>query len=103
MRGMNKVVVSGNVSDDVQFLQNGSKDQQTMCTFFVASDRHSQGNVTTTWIKVNVYMEALVNLCRNRLHKGTYVMVEGEITNRGEVRARELIFLQNEGRSDSYA
>lgn len=99
MRGINKVIVSGNVSGDVQFLQ-GARDQ---CTFCLASDRHAQGQVVTAWIRVNVYIEALVKLCRSRLNKGTYVVVEGELMSRGEVRARELIFLKNEGRGYEHA
>jgi single-stranded DNA-binding protein len=96
MRGINKVIVSGNVSDGVQFGHTqGNRDQTSLCSFYIASDRHAQGQVVTAWVKVNVYVDALVSLCRARLHKGVYIMVEGELMNRGEVRAKELIFLQN--------
>ena len=98
MRGLNKVIVSGNVSEDVQFVQTSGSKEQTLCTFFLASDRHTQGQVVTAWIKINVYIEALVKLCRARLRKGVYILVEGELMNRGEVRARELIFLPVTGK-----
>lgn len=100
MRGINKVIVSGNVSEDVHFV-SGSRGE-FLCTFYVASDRYAQGTVVTTWVKINVYVEALVKLCRSKLQRGTYVMVEGELTSRGEVKARELIFLQ-EGRGSENA
>jgi single-stranded DNA-binding protein len=100
MRGINKVIVSGNVSEDVQFVQTSGSREQTLCTFHVASDRHTQGQVVTAWVKVNVYIEALVKLCKTRMKKGVYVLVEGELMNRGEVRARELIFLPTGGRGD---
>jgi len=51
-------------------------------------------------VKVNVYVEALVKLCRLRLQKGCYIIVEGELMNRNtpsgrltEVRAWEILFL----------
>lgn len=100
MRGINKVIVSGNVSEDVQFIQTSGSKEQTLCTFFIASDRHTQGHVVTAWVKVNVYIDALVKLCKARMHKGVYVLVEGELMSRGEVRARELIFLSTTGRED---
>jgi single-stranded DNA-binding protein len=99
MRGINKVIISGNVSEEVHFA-SGPRDS-FLCTFYVASDRHAQGAVSTTWVKVNVYVDGLVKLCRTRLRKGTYVMVEGELTSRGEVKARELIFLQEGRRSEN--
>lgn len=93
MRGINRVIISGNVSEDIQFATTVSGTERTLCTFYLASDRHAQGAVVTAWVKVNVYIEALVNLCQQRLRKGAYVIVEGELMNRGEVRAREIIFL----------
>jgi single-stranded DNA-binding protein len=109
MRGLNKVIVSGNVTGKIDYAttDNGSE----VCTFVLASDRHGSGGVVTAYIKINVYVDGLVKLCRNRLDKGSYVLVEGELMNRStpsgkltEVRAWEVIFLseerQRDGRSD---
>jgi single-stranded DNA-binding protein len=69
------------------------------CTFTIASDRHSRDHVITAFVKVNVYGHGLVLSCRNKLAKGGYVFVEGELMNRDgrhgeltEVRAQKVIF-----------
>ena len=112
MRGLNKVIVSGNVTGKIDYAttDNGSE----VCTFVVASERHGSGGTVTAYIKVNVYVEGLAKVCRNRLAKGSYVLVEGELMNRStpsgkltEVRAWEVIFLSEErprdGRGESGA
>jgi single-stranded DNA-binding protein len=67
----------------------------------MASDRRGDGGVITVWVKVNIYIEPLINICRDRLAKGCHVIVDGELMNRDgrygkltEVRAREVIFLK---------
>lgn len=98
MRGINKVILSGNVAGNITFGEmSGGSDA---LSFSVASDRKSSGATITAWVKINVYQEALVRICRTRLLKGGYVLVEGELMNRDgqhgeltEVRAREIIFL----------
>lgn len=100
MRGLNKVIISGNVTGAIEFGKTNSGAQDA-CGFHVASDRHtSGGGVVTAYIKVNVYVDGLVKICKTRLSKGIYVLVEGELMNRDgqhgdltEVRAREIIFL----------
>lgn len=97
MRGINKVIFSGNVSGGIKYSEttNGSPT----CSFQVASDRHAQaGKVVTAWVKVNVY-GVLVKTCQTFLKKGCYVIVDGELMNRDgqlkelvEIRARELVF-----------
>ena len=106
MRGMNKVILSGNVTGTISYAQTGNGTD--VCTFILASDRHAGGGVVTAYIKVNVYIEGLVSLCRNRLDKGCYLLVEGELMNRNspigrvvEVRAHELIFVSDKGGSDA--
>lgn len=98
MRGINQVVISGNVAGNINFaqLQRGGQ----ALSFSVASDRKSNGSTITAWVKVNVYHEALVRICKSRLEKGGYVLIQGELMNRDgqhgeltEVRAREIIFL----------
>lgn len=98
MRGINKVVLSGNTTGKVDFATTGSGAE--VCTFTLASDRHSSGGVVTAFVKVNVYVEGLVKLCRSRLQKGCYLIVEGELMNRTtpsgrltELRAWEILFL----------
>ena len=102
MRGFNRVVVSGNATDKTSFSQtdNGTPT----CTFTLASDRHTRDAVVTVFVKVNAYGRQLVELCRARLGRGSYVLVEGELMNRDgrlgeltEVRAKDLIFMAGEG------
>lgn len=105
MRGINKVILSGNVTGKIEYGRTDSGSE--VCAFIVASDRHTSGGVVTAYIKVNVYIEGLVKLCRNRLDKGCYLLVEGELMNRSvpsgkltEVRAWEIIFLSEERKND---
>ena len=97
MRGINKVIISGNVAGNINF---GEVKGGSALSFSVASDRKANGSTITAWVKINVYHEALVRICRTRLLKGGYVLIEGELMNREgqhgeltEVRAREIIFL----------
>lgn len=99
MRGVNRVVVSGNVSGDITF--GALSDGTNAMSFSVASDRHTNGEVVTAWVRVNVYIDSLVEMCRSRLKKSGYVLVEGELMNREgrhgkltEVRARDIIFFK---------
>jgi single-stranded DNA-binding protein len=98
MRGINRVIFSGNVTGKIDF---ASTDRgQDVCTFIIASDRAASGGTVTAYAKVNVYMDGLVAACRVKLEKGCYVLVEGELMNRNspagrmtEIRAWELLFL----------
>jgi len=112
MRGLNKVIISGNVGAQISF--DNTASGTPACSFFLASDRYSSGGaVVSAWVKINVYGDGLVRICRSRLEKGGYVLVEGELMNRDgqlgelvEVRAREVIFLpraqEQEDKEDSY-
>lgn len=103
MRGINRVVISGNVSGSAAFQETSNGTQ--VASFNLASDRHDpSGSVVTAWVKVNVYIENLVSVCRLKLYKGAYVIVEGELMNREfnrdgqrgqltEVRAWEIVFV----------
>lgn len=103
MRGVNKVVISGNVTGSIEYGRTGKGDG--VCGFHMASDRHaSGGDIVTAFIKINVYAEGLVRVCKSKLIKGVYVLVEGELMNREgqhggltEVRARDIIFIPREG------
>ena len=98
MKGINSVHLSGNVLGNIEY-GRVSKGGEA-CSFSVASDRHSANGVVTAFVKVNVYVDGLVRICRAKLAKGIYVLVQGELMNREgqhgdltEVRAREIIFL----------
>ena len=99
MRGINRVLVSGNCVDVARYhtTNSGSK----CATFKLASDRRGArpNELVTAWVKINIYNESLVEICQSRLQKGSYVIVEGELMNREgvqgevtEVRAKEIIF-----------
>ena len=97
MRGVNNVVLSGNVGQ-INFSSMGNGAD--VLTFTVASDRYGNGEKITVWVKVNVYVENLIRICKSKLLKGGYVIVEGELMNREgqhgeltEVRAREVLFV----------
>lgn len=101
-RGLNCWTDAGNVSGPIKYGQTGSGENA--CSFLLAIDRFDQA---TTWIRVNVY-GGLVKVCEQRLQKGVYVAVEGELMNRQcqstetveggskvltEVRAKDIVFV----------
>ena len=103
MRGINKVIIAGNVANDARYQETGSG--VPCATFKVACDRRgaNKGELITSWIKVNVYGEGMVELCHSRLYKGGYLIVEGELMNRDgaagevtEVRAKEMVFIDTD-------
>jgi len=96
MRGINRVVISGNVHGDGNFatLRDGSR------AFTIASDRHTCGDVITAHVRINCYIDGLIDMIEQKLRKGDYVIVEGELMNRPgvneeltEIRAREIVFV----------
>lgn len=101
MRGINKVVISGVAGSHSNF---GETPNGSPCgSFFIVSDRHSGGgSVVSVTAKINVYGDNLVRVCQARLAPGVYVIVEGELMNRGrgdhhtEIRAREVIFVEED-------
>ena len=98
MRGVNLVTISGNVTADINFASlPGGEDA---VSFMIVSDRRSEGVKVSAKVKINVYIEQLIGICKPRLVRGIYVIVVGELMNRDgnhgkltEVRAREIIFL----------
>ena len=100
-RGINRVLLSGAVSEAPRFHETGGGSK--CATFRLSSDRRGAkpGEVITALVKINLYGEPLVNLCKERLQKGDYVIVEGELMNREgvqgevtEIRAKEIIFTE---------
>jgi len=97
MRGVNSVILSGNVGKVNFGTMNSGAD---VLSFTVASDRYGNGDKITVWVKINVYVENLIRICKSKLSRGGYVIVQGELMNREgqhgeltEVRAREVIFV----------
>ena len=98
MRGVNKIVISGNVTSEVKY--NQTHRGVDVCTFGIVSERSSGSGSHKVFAKINVYMDHLVLRCRDRLKSGGYVIIEGELMNRDgrsealtEVRARDLVFV----------
>ena len=99
MRGINKVIVSGNVSREINY--GRMPDDSPVLSFTMASDRATNGVTITAWAKINVYIDSLVEQCHTHLVCGGYVIVEGELMNREgrhgklmEVRAKEIVFVK---------
>jgi len=92
-RGTNLVGVSGNIGGEISFGETHGGDQ--FCSFQVAVEGRSKA---VTWVRVNVY-GPLVNICRDRLKRGLYVSVKGELMNRSnnsdftEVRCEDIAFV----------
>lgn len=92
MRGHNYVLLSGNIGGKVVVGHTNNNDPA--CSFSVASDDGDRA----TWVRINAY-GSLANACSNKIQKGVYVSVAGELMNRAgrcgeltEVRARDIIF-----------
>jgi len=93
--GLNFAFISGNVGE-VTFSTTGSN--VPCCSFFIASERQGYDAV---WVRVNVYGKN-TNICKDKLAKGVYVIVKGEMMNRTsggknekfltEVRCHEIVF-----------
>lgn len=100
MRGINGVFLGGNVATDVQY---GTTAQGLSCCGFaivVERDRVESSEPVTAVVRINVFVGALVQVCRQHVRKGVYVTVHGELMNRVvagtnllEVRAREVIVM----------
>ena len=92
-RGINTVVVSGNVTKDIKFGTTEGGDP--FCTFTLISEK--KGKKKRTIIRINIYQPGLVDVCQDRLQDGGYVIVEGEMMNPDrisgcEVRCQEIVF-----------
>ncbi len=92
-RGTNLVGVSGNVGGEISFGETHGGDP--FCSFQIAVEAR---NKAVTWVRVNIY-GPLVNICKERLKRGLYVSVKGELMNRSnntdftEVRCEDIAFV----------
>lgn len=91
MRGINVVFVTGNVGD----VYKNESDKDVNYAFWLAI-QNKDGFLV--WVMVKAF-GGLVTVCENRLKKGVYVVVNGELTTsikdgikQLEIKAKELIF-----------
>lgn len=107
--GVNEQVGSGNVSGPIKF--GTTNDGQVACSFILVMDKRvnrgdrPSGQAQTARVRVNVY-GGLAKICEQKLRKGGYVVVSGELMNREpsdsrsdgvshlitEVRADDIVF-----------
>ena len=98
----NRITLIGNLGRDPETRMLPSGD--SVATFSVATTERSKNGDVTTWFRVSAFGK-LAETCEQYLHKGSYVYIEGplsqnEYTNREgqvrqslEVRAREMRML----------
>ena len=103
----NKIIINGNVGRDPETRMLPSGSSVTSFTVATSERRQNQPEVTT-WFRVSAF-DKLGEVCEKYLHKGSYVYIEGalsqnEYTNREgqvrqslEVRAREMRMLDKAG------
>lgn len=98
MRCLNHTTVSGEVLDRIMFASTSAGVPACGFMLAVTSYRPNKRKMSTR-VKINVYGDGLVELCKSHLVKGLYLVVEGELMNREgqygdltEVRALQLIF-----------
>lgn len=93
MRGMNIVVLSGNVVGELI-----RSERPEACSFLLVSMRKgADGKNLEVVTRINVYARALLTIALREVGRGSYVTVRGELMNREvshgrvtEVRAHEL-------------
>lgn len=92
-RGLNVVAVGGNVTKDIEYGETTQGDP--FCTFTLVSEKKDRRKRTI--VRINVYQSGLVDVCRERLTDGIWVVVDGELMNPDkrtgcEVRCQEIVF-----------
>jgi single-stranded DNA-binding protein len=68
--------VSGNVGV-VDF--GRTSNEEDVCSFLLAIEKKKKN---LTWVRVNVFGDGLVKACKQRLARGGYVLVNGELMER---------------------
>jgi single-stranded DNA-binding protein len=92
-RGINSVAVSGNVTRDISFGETDGGNPY--CTFTIITEKKDRKHRAI--VRLNVYLPGLVQVCRNLLREGGYVVVSGELMNPDhksgcEIRCLEIAF-----------
>ncbi len=112
----NKIILIGNVGRDpeTRYLPSGD----AVASFSVATSERRKGQdgqqqEQTTWFRVSAFGK-LAETCQQYLHKGSYVYVEGALTQQEytdregatrqslEVRAREMRMLDKRGEGGEF-
>lgn len=102
---MNSVQISGNVGN-VTYTETNVKNDPIV-TFMLCSEKEEN---FTTWVKISAYGKQAL-YCKDKISKGCYVIVDGELSNRKsrnsehlelEVKATKkiIIFPNSNKRSD---
>jgi single-strand DNA-binding protein len=84
MRGVNKVILIGNLGrdPDLRYLPSGEPVVSfSLATSFRWKDKNGQMQERTDWHKIVVFRK-LAEICNEYLKKGSPVYVEGRIQNR---------------------
>ncbi len=112
----NKIIIIGNVGRDPESRYLPSGD--AVASFSVATSERRKGQdgqqqEQTTWFRVSAFGK-LAETCQQYLHKGSYVYVEGALTQQEytdregatrqslEVRAREMRMLDKRGEGGEF-
>jgi single-strand DNA-binding protein len=102
----NKISIIGNVGRDPEARQLASGDN--VASFTVATTERSKNGDQTTWFRVSAFAQ-LADVCQRYLRKGSYIYIEGSLTQREytdrdgatrqslDVRAREMRMLDKAG------
>jgi single-strand DNA-binding protein len=103
----NKITIIGYVARDPEMRYTTSGDAVTDFSIPV-SERRKDGQEITTWFRISAFGK-LAETCNQYLHKGSYVYIEGSLTQRDwtdrdgatrtslDVRAREMRMLDKAG------
>ena len=82
---VNKVTLLGNLGGDpdIRSFQNGGRVLSfSLATSETWKDNHGERKERTTWHRVSVYVDGLIDVAEKYLHKGSKVYVEGKLENR---------------------
>ncbi len=102
----NKISIIGNVGRDPETRQLASGDN--VASFTVATTERNKNGDVTTWFRVSAFAQ-LADVCQKYLRKGSYIYIEGSLTQREytdrdgatrqslDVRAREMRMLDKAG------
>jgi single-stranded DNA-binding protein len=93
MRGHNFVWLSGNIGGKI--VSGKTRDNEPAYSFSIATD---DGVRPATWVRINTYSQLALR-CQQRVVKGIYAIVAGELMNREgkcgeltEIRAKDIVF-----------
>lgn len=102
-RGLNVWIGSGNIASDLSYGKTHGGDDA--CNFRLAVE---QAYKQVLYVRVNIYGRNVFACERNKLMKGDYVSIEGELMNRKgqedtltEVRCKDIVF-HSRNRRESY-